>query len=69
MIFLYFWEEKKGKNTHTHTEKLSNNNGNEFCKRHRSVGQRMEIANTLHTILCKNEPTKRKNPKSKQKIE
>lgn len=42
------------------TEKLSNNNGNELCKRHRSVGQKVEIANTLHTILCKIEPSKEK---------
>lgn len=41
---------KKGREKKTH-EKLSNNNGNEFCKRHRSVGQKVEIANTLRTIL------------------
>lgn len=43
MIFLYLvlflFLERKEEKKKTH-EKLSNNNGNEFCKRHRSVGQK-----------------------------
>lgn len=51
------------------SEKLSNNNGNEFRKRHRSVGQKVEIANTLHTILCKNEPSSKKPQKQQSRAD
>lgn len=68
MIFLYFWEEKKAEKTHTQ-KNYQITTGTNFAKDTGVSAKRMEIANTLHTILYKNEPTKKKHPKSKKKIE